>query len=171
MLPSATRYASVLAVFRIFVGMFWFLHGYGKLTSGQWGGPNGMFVGIAQDMAKNTSGAYHDFVAGFVVPHAPLFALLVCWGETLTGVALILGLFTRLGGAGGVFLALNYWLSKESWAHLDGFSSLDVAAMGLSAVHLALPTGLVFGVDGWLAARKRPAALVEKSSGSVTAAP
>jgi hypothetical protein len=53
---------------------------------------------------------------------------------------------------------LNYWLSKGSYANLNGYAGLDMAAIALSAINLALPTGLVAGVDGMLAARKRPAA-------------
>jgi hypothetical protein len=67
-------------------------------------------------------------------------------------------LLTRIGGAGGVFLALNYWLSKSSYANLNGYAGLDMAAIALSAINLALPTGLVAGIDGLIAARKRPAA-------------
>jgi len=157
MLPSASRYAAALAVLRIYTGISWLIHGYGKITNPAWAAPNGMFVGILQDMTKDTSGAYHDFVTGVVIPHFATFAMLVAWGETLTGVALTLGLLTRLGGAGGAFLALNYWLSKAGYANLNGYAGLDMAAIALSAINLALPTGLVAGIDGLIAARKRPA--------------
>ncbi len=158
MLPSAARYATALAVLRIYTGIFWLIHGFGKLTNPEWAAPNGMFIGIVQDMTKNTSGPYHDFVTGVVLPHFTTFATLVAWGETLTGVALTLGLLTRIGGAGGVFLALNYWLSKAGYSNLNGYAGLDMAAIALSAINLALPTGLVAGIDGMIAARKRPAA-------------
>jgi uncharacterized membrane protein YphA (DoxX/SURF4 family) len=158
MLPPSTRYAGVLAVFRIYVGIFWFIHGFGKLTSGKWTGPSGGFVGDVQDMLQGSAGPYHDFVSGFVLPHAAVFAQLVCWGETLTGVALILGLLTRLGGAGGVFLALNYALLSGDLWHINGYAGFNAAAIAMSAVNLALPTGLVCGLDALIAARKRPAA-------------
>jgi len=158
MLPSAARYATALAVLRIYTGISWFIHGFGKITNPDWAAPDGSFVSFVQDMTKNTSGPYHDFVTSVVVPHFTTFAPLVAWGETLTGVALTLGLLTRLGGAGGVFLALNYWLAKGSYATLNGYAGLDMAAIALSAINLALPTGLIAGIDGLIAARKRPAA-------------
>ena len=158
MLPSAQRYAAALAVLRIYTGISWLIHGIGKLRNPTWGAPNGGFTSFVQDMVKDTSGPYHDFVVGTVLPHFATFAALVAWGETLTGVALTLGLLTRLGGAGGVFLALNYWLSKSAFATINGYAGLDLAALALSAINVALPTGLVCGIDGLIAARKRPAA-------------
>jgi uncharacterized membrane protein YphA (DoxX/SURF4 family) len=158
MLPSAARYATVLAVVRIYTGISWLIHGFGKLSNPNWAAPNGMFVTFVHDMTKDTSGPYHDFVTGIVLPHFTTFAPFVAWGETLTGVALTLGLLTRLGGAGGVFLALNYWLSKGSFATLNGYAGLDMAAIALSAINLALPSGLVAGIDAIIAARKRPTA-------------
>jgi uncharacterized membrane protein YphA (DoxX/SURF4 family) len=81
-----------------------------------------------------------------------LFAHLVAWGETLTGIALLLGLLTPVGAIGGMFLSLNYALSKG--VDLDAISGLDAAAFVLSFLCLVLPVGMVFGLDGLLWGRR-----------------
>jgi uncharacterized membrane protein YphA (DoxX/SURF4 family) len=160
-LPSSSRYAGVLAVLRIYTGLGWLQHGLGKLTSGHFGA---MLPNMLQGMATGTSGPYHDFLYNVVIPNANTFGILVSWGETLAGVSLLLGLFTRLGGAIGVFLPLNYWAAKGAFAHVDGYFGLDLAYVALSLVNVVLPTGLVLGIDGLIAARKRPAAVGKKSA-------
>lgn len=161
MLPSASRYAAVLAGLRIFTGLAWFSHGFLKLTSPQFAAPGGMFEGIVKDMSSGTSGPYHDFLVNTVLTHSALFSSLVAWGETLTGVSLVLGLFTRLGGLVGTFLVLNYWAAKGDFAHITSIGGLDMGTAALSFVNLLLPTGLVAGIDGFIAARKRPATRVK----------
>jgi uncharacterized membrane protein YphA (DoxX/SURF4 family) len=164
MLLSATRYAAVLAALRIYLGLAWLSHGFGKVTNPHWAAPGGGFESILKDISSGTSGAYYDFVTGFVLPHSALFAVLVAWGETLTGVALILGLWTRFAGGVGAFLALNYWMASGEYAQVTSIGGLNFVFAVLSAVNVLAPTGLVAGLDGIIAARKRPAAMVGKSS-------
>jgi len=109
-----------------------------------------MMAGMINESAAGTSGAYHDFLINVVLPHAGVFSHLVAWGETLTGVSLLLGLFTRFGGLVGIFLPFNYYMMKGSYASLSGLGGLDAAAMALSSINLALPTGLIWGLDGVL---------------------
>lgn len=157
MLPSASRYAAVLAALRIFTGLVWLSHGIGKLTNPQWAGPGGTFESIVKDMINGSAGAYHDFVVNSVLPNASVYATLVAYGETLAGISLLLGLLTRLGGAAGVFLTLNYWAAKGDFTHWTSIGGLDLCTAALSAVNLLLPTGLVAGIDGVIAGRKRRA--------------
>jgi uncharacterized membrane protein YphA (DoxX/SURF4 family) len=153
---TANRFATALSGLRIYTGIAWLIHGIGKLTSPDWAIPGGECEKILQGMSGETVGAYHDFVFGVVIPHVTLFATMVEWGETLTGAALLLGLFARLGGAGGAFLALNYWAAKQPFTHIDAYAGLDLAMVALSIVNLVVPTGLVMGLDGVIAsARKR----------------
>lgn len=162
-LPNAARYGAVLAVIRILTGIVWLIHGWGKISSPQWAAPNGNCARFLSDMLNGTSGPYHDFITGFVLPHITVFATLVAWGETLTGVALVVGLMTRLAGAIGPFLLLNYWLAHAGYADLQGYSGLEPTTALLTAINLVLPTGRVFGIDGMIAARKCPPAVGEKS--------
>jgi uncharacterized membrane protein YphA (DoxX/SURF4 family) len=161
MLPTPQRYATWLAVLRIFAGIFWLTHGVPKLL-------NPAFAGRMPDMIRSmgseTTGPYHDFLVHAVVPNANLFAHLVAWGETLTGVSLLLGLLTPVGGAVGFFLALNYFLAKGSYARITDLGGLDAAAMALSFINVVLPTGLIWGLDGLLPAsrlRRRSAGKTE----------
>jgi uncharacterized membrane protein YphA (DoxX/SURF4 family) len=150
MLPAPQTYASWLAVIRILTGIFWLLHGVPKLLNPQFFGAEGFMAGMIRESTAATSGPYHDFLMNVVLPNANLFSHLVAWGETLAGVSLVLGLFSRLGGLVGTFLPFNYFMMAGSYAHLTRFASLDTATMTLSFINLVLPTGLVAGFDGLL---------------------
>ncbi len=129
--------------------------------------PTGIFGTVVTSGLAATHGIYHNFLATIVAPNLGIFAELVRLGEVVAGALLVLGFFTRLGGLIGVFLALNYILVKHHLGSVDGWSSLDGAALLMSAVNLVLPTGRVFGID-WLLARLRraPAVAVAPSSPS-----
>lgn len=158
MLPAPLRYASWLAIFRLYTGIFWLLHGVPKLLNPKFFGPDGMAGMIQQTASGTPPGPYQSFLLHTVLPNAWLFSHLVAWGETLTGVSLLLGLLTPLGGIVGTFLALNYFMMKGSYAHLTDFAGLDFETAVLSFIHVVLPTGLVAGIDGALwASRSRRA--------------
>jgi uncharacterized membrane protein YphA (DoxX/SURF4 family) len=153
MLPSAQTYATWLAVFRIYTGVFWLAHGIPKLLNPHFFGPNGMMTTMITQSSADTSGFYHTFLQTVVLPNAALVSHLVAWGETLTGVSLLLGLLTRLGGVVGMFLPLNYFLMKGSFA-VTGLGGMDISALALSFVSVALPTGLIWGIDGAIKASR-----------------
>lgn len=161
MLPNPVKYATWLAVLRIYAGVFWLTHGIPKLLNPQFFGPQGFMVTLIRDNTSNGgSGAYAAFLTHVVIPNADLFSHLVAWGETLTGVSLLLGLLTPVGGVVGMFLAFNYFMTKGSYAHITALGGLDFAAIMLSFINVALPTGLVAGFDGvmWASRTRRPAA-------------
>ncbi len=58
-----------------------------------------------------TSGVYRSFLESVVAPNADLFATFATIGELAVGASLFLGLGTRVGVAGALFLALNYSLT------------------------------------------------------------
>ena len=157
MSKTADSSAGWLAVVRVYTGFFWLTHALFKWQDAEWTAPHGSMATIVQQMAQSTSGFYHNFLVGTVLPNAALFANLVRWGETLTAISLLLGLWTRLGGLGGVFLPLNYWLAKGAFAHLDGYGGLDAAALVLSFINVVLPTNRVFALDALLRSRRRAA--------------
>ncbi|MDQ6767006.1 MAG: DoxX family protein [Candidatus Eremiobacteraeota bacterium] len=154
MLPSPLTYATWLAVIRIYSGIFWLAHGLAKLLGPGFFGPSGMMANFLHDATAHGSGPFNDFLQNVVLHNTDVFSHLVAWGETLTGVALLLGLATRVGGFFGVFLALNYFLMKGSYAHITALGGLEAAAMALSLISLVLPTGLVWGFDGMLQASR-----------------
>ncbi|HEV2878378.1 MAG TPA: DoxX family membrane protein [Candidatus Eremiobacteraceae bacterium] len=155
MLPAPQKYATWLAVIRIYTGIFWLTHGVPKLLNPGFAG-NGM-ADMVREASATTTGPYHDFIVHVVLPNATLFGHLVAWGETLTGVSLLLGLLTQVGGVVGFLLPLNYFLMKGSYAHVTTLGGLDAAAMALSFINIVLPTGLTLGLDSMLpASRLRP---------------
>ncbi len=147
MLRSSESVLKWLAVIRIYGGAFWLIHGVPKFTTAGFMPPAGFMVMATQRAAVSTTGPYHSFVVGTVVPHIAVFAELVRFGEVLVGVSLLLGLFGRIGAGGGMFLALNYALSKNALAAPDGYAGLDAAAFMLSFVNLVLPTNAVWAFD------------------------
>jgi len=155
MLPVAPTYARWLALIRFYTGFFWIMHGLGKVRDPQWAAPAGNCATIIGQMIAHTSGPYHDFIANTVLPNVTVFAHLVAWGETLTGVSLLLGLLTRVGGLVGALLALNYWAAKGHFHRPSGYATLDTAAAVLSFIHFVLPTGNAMGLDNLLAPRRR----------------
>ncbi|MDQ2679969.1 MAG: DoxX family membrane protein [Candidatus Eremiobacteraeota bacterium] len=151
MLPSPRVYATWLGLLRICTGAFWLIHGIPKFTnSDKYMPPNGFMPQVVQKAMQGGPGPYHDFLANVVTPHIGLFAELVRLGEVVAGLLLFFGLLTRLGGLIGVVLALNYMASFGEFTSFQGWSGLDAAVLGLSAIHFVLPTGKMLGVDGLL---------------------
>ncbi len=142
-----TYYNRLFAALRIYLGLFWLIYGTSKLDS-FWLRANGQFRETIADMATHTSGPYHDFVQAIVLPHALLFAYLIAVGETLCGISLTLGLLTRIGAAGGMFLSLNYWLAGGQYSHGRwSVISLEAIIFFISLLVLVLPTNSVWSLD------------------------
>jgi uncharacterized membrane protein YphA (DoxX/SURF4 family) len=147
-LPSSSTYAGWLAVIRILTGIMWLGHGIAKFRESQnFMPPNGYFAMYVSHGLQTSTGAYHWFLATVVSPNIAIFAELTRLGEVLTGLSLLLGLWTRLGGAGGVFLTLNYLAARGALLRPSSVETIDFAMLVLSLVSLVLPTGRVFGVD------------------------
>lgn len=155
MAASSRPSSAWLVLLRLYAGFFWAQHGYDKLRSPDWAAPNGSMVQIVQDMIRYTSGPYHDFVVNVVMPNSVLFSHLVAWGETLAGISLFLGFLTKLGGLGGAFIALNYFVAKGSYTGLSGWSGYDMLAVVMSLACVVLPVSSTFALDALLFRRKR----------------
>lgn len=151
-LPSSSTYGFWLAIFRIYTGAFWLMHGIPKFThSVDFMPPTGMMNGFLNNAITHTSGPYQWFLSSVVLPNAGLFAEMVRLGEVLTGLLLFLGLFTRAGAVIGILLSLNYLTASGDFAHLSVLlSGLNSAALMLSLINLVLPTGRVLGIDALL---------------------
>jgi len=157
---SSETYARWLALFRIYAGAFWLLHGIPKFTqSADFLPPNGFMPQLVQKAIGSSTGFYHDFLANTVMPNIGLFAQLVRCGEVLVGISLLLGLLSRLGGLGGIFLALNYALANNDFAapQGQGFAGLDFAAIVLSFFNVVLPTGARLGLVTFFVRSRRRA--------------
>jgi uncharacterized membrane protein YphA (DoxX/SURF4 family) len=146
-IPSAKTYAWFLALLRIYAGLFWLSHAIPKFTNASaFLPPNGSMSAALTHALAVTHGPYHSFLMSVVQPNAAIFAQLIRLGELATGALLLLGLLTRLGGLLGVVMGILALLA-QGYSLVTGWSSIEAAAIALSAISLALPTGRVFGID------------------------
>jgi len=137
-------------VVRILTGALWLVHAIPKFVqSDDFMPPSGASVGFVAKALQSTDATspYHAFLANVVQPNIGIFAELARLGEVLVGVALVLGVLTRLGGLGGMFLTLNYMAAAHGFSSFAAWSTLDAAMLLLSSINLVLPTGRVLGID------------------------
>jgi uncharacterized membrane protein YphA (DoxX/SURF4 family) len=159
-LPAASTYARWLALARIVTGAMWIAHAVPKfLDSATFLPPSGTMAQMVTKGAQHGSHAFAPFFANVVTPNIALFAELVRLGELLTGIALLLGLLTRLGGLVGVFLPIMYLAAKGPLLSYETLATPDFTILILSAINLVLPTGRVLGIDALLG---RPRSRVER---------
>jgi thiosulfate dehydrogenase [quinone] large subunit len=187
--PSATRtprlldwvrasksMAVVWTAMRIWLGVMWIQAGTAKL----WGAENPGFLhnngaGVA-GFASHGAAAYSwwaSFLHGFVVPNASWIAVLVAVSEFAIGVALALGLGTRVAALGSLVLLFTYVMSgtasvcgfyaffavvilatwrTSSWIGVDGVISglrqrRDAKLAVRNAVGTDVPSGLPDDID------------------------
>jgi uncharacterized membrane protein YphA (DoxX/SURF4 family) len=160
MLPSNKTYGFWLAIARIFTGVLWLVHAIPKFTQSEmFLPPNGFITKMISGGIASTSGPYHDFLANVVQPNIGIFAELVRAGEVLVGCALVLGIFTRLGGIGGMFLTFNYLMAAGGGGTLQGWTGLEGAVFALSALSAVMPTGRILGLDALLFRTRAPRAV------------
>lgn len=153
-MASHWTYASWFTILRLYAGVFWLSHGVAKfLNSGAYMPPAGYMPQIVQKAVMSQTGFYHDFLLNVVTPNIHLFAELVRLGEVLVGCSLVLGVFTRFGGAIGCFLALNYMAVNGEFSSWTTIGSLEAVAFMLSFLMVVVPAGRVAGVDALLARR------------------
>ena len=99
---------------RVWLGIMWIQAGVAKL----WGAENAAFLhnggAAVAGFAGHGTPAYTwwgSFLTGFVVPNAAWIAVLVAAGEFAIGIALCLGLFTRVAALGSLALLFTYVMS------------------------------------------------------------
>jgi thiosulfate dehydrogenase [quinone] large subunit len=151
-LDRATSIA--LAALRIYAGLFWLEKGVRqKLFDPTWNGPNGDCASVIAGMT-HAPPFFAAFLHAVVLPNIAFFSVAVEWGETLVGVSLFLGLISRIGAVGGMFLPLMYFLGNGAGSQDDAWFGMDTAAFMMTAIHAVLPTGTIFGLDGVFARRR-----------------
>jgi thiosulfate dehydrogenase [quinone] large subunit len=121
-----TRIAPVWLLLRLWLGYEWLHAALGKWTEGGWvgKGAGGAVKGFAQGAIAQTKGEfpqvtgwYASFLEHVVVPNAALFSYLVIFGETLIGIALILGAFTGIAAFFGVFMNASFIFAGSAGAN------------------------------------------------------
>ncbi len=67
----------------------------------------------------------HDFLLGFVVPNAVTFGYMVAVGESLIGIAVLLGFLYRIAALAGLFLNFTFFLSA-TWNAFPFYFGSDI---------------------------------------------
>ena len=157
--PNITRFlfadrrmAPLWLILRLWLGYEWLHAAIGKWKEGGWvgEGAGGAVKGFAQGAMAQTAGEhpqvtgwYASFLEHVVVPNAALFSYLVIFGETLVGLALILGAFTGIAAFAGIFMNASF-----IFAGTAGANPL-MAIVGVLLV-LAWRVAGWWGLDRWL---------------------
>jgi uncharacterized membrane protein YphA (DoxX/SURF4 family) len=139
-----------LAAARIYVGAVWLTYGTSKFEP-NWARTE--FLSAIRDCIAGTSGPIHGLLVNIVVANQALFAQAIAVGETLVGISLILGLFTKAGALGGMFLSLNYYFATGKYAHRFGLESLELLLSVVCLLLLVLPSARLLSVDSAISKR------------------
>jgi thiosulfate dehydrogenase [quinone] large subunit len=152
LLFADTRMAPVWLIVRLWLGYEWLGAALGKWVEGGWvgAGAGGAVKGFVQGAIAQTAGEhpqvtgwYASFLENVVVPNAAFFSYLVILGETLVGVALILGAFTGIAAFFGVFMNASFLFAGTAGAN---------PLMALVGVVLVLAWRVAgrWGLDRWI---------------------
>ncbi len=107
-------------VVRVYLGYEWLSSSLSKWGAAAWtgDGSGAAIVGFVNGALSKTGGEHPDvqawyatFLREVVLPNASLFAWLVTIGETLVGIALIVGALTGIAAFFGILMNANYLLA------------------------------------------------------------
>ena len=134
-----------LLLARLYVGQFFLISGTTKLSRGfLWGGV--LLPQLERFLAGTPHAWYKAWLVNVVIPHEHVFAILTSMGETLAGVALLLGALTRFSAGVGIFMVGNYLFAK-GWP--NPAATHDKTFIALLLVVLIGGAGQCWGLDGW----------------------
>lgn len=146
------RWAWIWLILRIYVGWQWLQAGWEKLHSSAWVGTKAgtALTGFINGALSKTGGAHPDvqswyawFLQHLVLPNVVVWSYVVSWGETLVGIALILGIFTGIIAFFGGFMNANYLLA--------GTASVNPILFVIEIfLLLAWKTAGWWGLDRWV---------------------
>ncbi len=139
---------------RLFIGAMWFQQTLWKLPptyTDQEDGSGGLRYWVEEMTKYAAFGPHARLVKDVVLQHFYFFAPQVYSAELAIAVSLMLGLFTRIGGALGFLMGLNLWLglyrAPAEWPWTYFF------LLVLNGTFAAFHAGRSLGVDALLANR------------------
>ena len=106
---------------------------------------------VGKQAADNPILWYKSFLDNTVLANPALFAQLTAWGEVVTGVALVLGLWAGIGALTGLSLVINYGLATQ-WMS-PGQRGFHIVLVSCMVVFFLARSGREWGLDGWMAWR------------------
>jgi len=119
---SSRRSAPIWLGVRIFVGLDWFLAGFHKLINPAWMSGKSLEGFWQNAVSVSSTGKspvtydwYRAFLSGLLSGgHQVWFAPFVAVGETLVGIALILGMFVGIAAFFGALMNMNFMLAGSA---------------------------------------------------------
>jgi thiosulfate dehydrogenase [quinone] large subunit len=105
---------------RLYVGWQWLQPGWEKLHDPAWTGAKAgsTLTGFIGSALTKTGGPHPDvqgwyawFLQNVVLTHSVFWSYLIAWGETVVGVALIVGFLTGIAALLGGFMNFNYLMA------------------------------------------------------------
>jgi thiosulfate dehydrogenase (quinone) large subunit len=138
---------------RLVLGVEWLRAGWEKVGDAGWtAAPRGAAVEgfLNGAIGKSTAGEhpevqhwFHNLAEDVFLPNAEFLSFLVAYGELVVGVALIIGLLTRLSALAGVLMNLMFLFAGTT------SSNPQMLVLGLAIVGFGSAAG-AYGVDRWL---------------------
>lgn len=135
--------AIVFLVIRLYLGYTFLSAGLGKLMSGNFDASGFVQGALARSDAGVIQSWWGSFLEGIVLPNAEIFSFLVMWGETLVGLALLLGAFTGFAAFMGILMNISFLLSGAVQ------QNLVFIILGLVLLIGGVNAGR-YGVDRWI---------------------
>jgi thiosulfate dehydrogenase (quinone) large subunit len=146
-----------IVLVRVLIGAVWLNGGVEKVLNPEF--PRQFAASLqAGGFVSQAPPFFQDFMKGYVVPNAELFAQLMRAGELTLGLALIFGLLTNLAAIGSVLLSAVILLSQGGVRLGTGlgspeFLTINVIVALISIVILLSPNAKNVSVDSRLAER------------------
>jgi thiosulfate dehydrogenase [quinone] large subunit len=149
---SNVRWSWLWLILRLYVGYEWVSAGWEKLNNPAWTGSKAgtALTGFIKGALTKATGDHPDvtdwyayFLQNVVLPNAHIWSYLVAIGETLVGIALILGIFTGIAAFVGSFMNVNYLLA-------GAVSSNPILFIIATWLVLAWKTAGWLGLDRWI---------------------
>ena len=159
------RYLFLIVLLRVLIGWHFLYEGLSKIFMGTW-----TPAPFLQNSRWLLADVFHAIAANPDL--LKIVDLLNMWGLTLIGLALLLGLFTRLASISGIFLLALYYIANPPLIGISygmqtegNYLIVDKNLVELLALCvLALfPAGKFWGLDGLLWLRKNKGARSERS--------
>ncbi len=130
----------ILVVIRLVIGYHFLYEGIDKLISHNWSSApfllqsNWIFSGFFHFLAGNqTILSIVDFMN--------------IWGQILIGVALIIGLFSRIAAIFGAIMLLSYYIAIPPFVESFTFIDKNLFELFLFLVTILFPTSKIIGID------------------------
>ena len=137
---------------RLILGVEWIRGGWEKIGDGGWttapvGGAVESFlrgaIAKSEGDRPEVQGWFADLTRDVFLPNADVLAYLVAYGELLVGLALIIGLFTRLSVLFGVAMNIAFLFAGTT------STNPQMLVLGLALAAFGATAG-AYGVDRWV---------------------